>query len=637
MGETTLEILNNYSPIGDILTIGIILVCIFFLRLVVISKSKSYSIFRGMIAMLLVGSICGIIYHLILDRNGVTYPIPLYILRYVYHMLLFGNMFLYILYYLQPLHLTPKERHGITRTATVGLGILSVFGFVEPFLPYGEGMWENGLTRGINMFSVGYMFFTVVLMYVLIRYHNRLVRQMVYGALTLCGLQVIMFSVQGLQNQVSFTSAIYLFPMLMLMYMVHSNPYNMEIGAVGPGSFYTMIRESYRQDRELVIMSLFLPDFETGFKEYPKEFQDTARRFGTEYFGMGTVLFQMSSGRITMTIDTAKAPTWENGINHMLTAFSEQYEVFKLDFQIVITKTDELLSQTNDYISFMEFVESRIPMNDVHFCDEADINEFFKQRHILGQLEEIDGNHDLDDARVQGYRQPVFNITTGRYDTAEALMRLKLDDGMVYPDVFIPLAEQKNYIHTLSLIILHKTCKQIRKMLDMGLEVKRISVNFAVSEVRDPDFCEDVQQIIDMHSIPYDKIAIEITESQNESDFLIIKDRINQLRSRGIKFYLDDFGTGYSNFERIMELPFDIIKFDRSLVIASGGDAKSEMMVSYLAKMFDSLEYSVLYEGVETELDEEMCKKMCAKYLQGYKYSKPIPIEQLDEYFDHTA
>ncbi|HAG70438.1 MAG TPA: EAL domain-containing protein, partial [Lachnospiraceae bacterium] len=99
----------------------------------------------------------------------------------------------------------------------------------------------------------------------------------------------------------------------------------------------------------------------------------------------------------------------------------------------------------------------------------------------------------------------------------------------------------------------------------------------------------------------------------------------------------DDFGTGYSNFDRIIELPFDIIKFDRSLVLASSSDAKSETMVSYLAHMFSDMNYSVLYEGIENEQDEDMCINMCARYLQGYKYSKPIPIAKLTDFFEKKA
>ena len=82
-----------------------------------------------------------------------------------------------------------------------------------------------------------------------------------------------------------------------------------------------------------------------------------------------------------------------------------------------------------------------------------------------------------------------------------------------------------------------------------------------------------------------------------------------------------------------MELPFDIIKFDRSLVMASDTDSKSEMMVGGLANMFADMNYSVLYEGVENEGDEERCINMAASYLQGYKYSRPIPIMDLKNFF----
>lgn len=82
-----------------------------------------------------------------------------------------------------------------------------------------------------------------------------------------------------------------------------------------------------------------------------------------------------------------------------------------------------------------------------------------------------------------------------------------------------------------------------------------------------------------------------------------------------------------------MNLPFDIIKFDRSLVMASDSDERSEKMVGSLAGMFSELNYSVLYEGIETEGDEKRCVNMSATYLQGYKYSRPIPISSLRKFF----
>ena len=261
-----------------------------------------------------------------------------------------------------------------------------------------------------------------------------------------------------------------------------------------------------------------------------------------------------------------------------------------------------------------------------------------RKQQILSQLKDIYEKKDFNDERILVYCQPVYNVMKECYDTAEALMRLRLEEiGMVFPDQFIPLAEEHDYIHEMSRLILNKTCVQKRNLLEAGFQVKRVSVNFSISEMHDEGFCEDVKSIIERVGIPYDKVAFELTETQDEGDFMVLKEKIEELQKNGIKFYLDDFGTGYSNFLRIMELPFDIIKFDRSLVIAAMNSIKSETIVGYLAHMFSDMNYAVLYEGIETDEDEEKCKNMCARYLQGYKYSKPIPIAQLTDYFEKSA
>ncbi len=95
------------------------------------------------------------------------------------------------------------------------------------------------------------------------------------------------------------------------------------------------------------------------------------------------------------------------------------------------------------------------------------------------------------------YCQPVLNVGTGQYDTAEALMRLNLKEmGIVYPNQFIYLAEEHGYIHMLTEIILHKTCDAIHELTDAGYAIKRISVNVSVPELKDESFCDDIIDII---------------------------------------------------------------------------------------------------------------------------------------------
>lgn len=109
---------------------------------------------------------------------------------------------------------------------------------------------------------------------------------------------------------------------------------------------------------------------------------------------------------------------------------------------------------------------------------------------------------------------------------------------------------------------------------------------------------------------------------------------LSKFSKLGIKLYLDDFGTGYSNIEYITKLPIDIIKFDRSLVIASGKDDIYNFMIGSLSNMFDIIGYAILYEGIEDKSDQDRYISMKANYSQGYRYLRPIPIEELPKFIN---
>ena len=284
----------------------------------------------------------------------------------------------------------------------------------------------------------------------------------------------------------------------------------------------------------------------------------------------------------------------------------------------------------NEYAAFIEYVNDDIPDNVTHRVKDSDLKRYKTESYITEQLADIARQGNLDDPRVLVFAQPVYNISTKRYDTAEALTRLRLDKtGLVYPGTFVPIAGENELVHAITKTVLNKACQIVKKYRQEGYSINRISVNVSMIELKNGNFCDDIIKIIEDNDVDPENIAIELTESQNLEDFMIMKDRIETLHEKGIKFYLDDFGTGYSNMERIFELPFDIIKFDRSMVIASGEDKRSEQLVENLAKMFSNFNFSVLFEGVETNEDERRCLSMSADYLQGFKYSQPIPIDEL--------
>lgn len=634
MNEVT-TIYENYTAVGDILVMATVIVFVILLKSAYVNRGREIRLFQGVLVLLFAAAATDIFFYIVVSNPAVYPHILIYILRALKHLLLFSSLFVYVLYMKDPLHINESlDIRYIVLSACV-LIFMAVYDILGSVLKFGFYIEDDNIIHdGVNIFPYVYIFFVSLLLWMLFRYRDKIYKPVLWGIVSSCFVSFLVMLIQGMHNQSSFTIATFLFPTYAVLYYLHANPLDIEMGSAHEVEFENHIAEIFAHKKEILLVSLYMREYDFPGNKLPKELRDKVRDYNTKYFKSGKI-FQISGGRLIFVCDYKEISDYDEVGKWIIKHLEEQHTIYKQDYKTVITKSDKSLSERNDYISFIQYLERRMPENSAKLVTEKDILAYYDHRYIVDELADINEKKDIHDSRVIVFCQPVYNVTTGKFDTAEALMRLKLEKtGMVFPDKFIPIAEAHNYIHMLSMIILAKTCDQIKKLMEDGYYVRRISVNFSMIDIREEHFAFNVKQIIEDAGIEYDKIAIEITESQNESDFMMVRDRIFEMRKNGIIFYLDDFGTGYSNFERIMELPFDIVKFDRSLVIASGSDVKAETMVSYLAHMFTDMNYAVLYEGIENEEDENRCTQMFARYLQGYKYSKPIPIENLTEFFE---
>lgn len=635
MTPTTSFFYENYTPAADVLVIAVCVIFVILIRAAYINRTRSFRYLRHMIYLAVVASVSNIVFHE--TMNNIAY-LPhgiAYAFRILFHLSLYSILWLLFLYIKETVQVSAEKSKLYTTLSVAGFVVLFVLEVTESIFKFGFYIEENHTVHAATPFFIcGYVYFLTLLLIVLLKYREKVFRAILIGILASVGTSFVMMLIQQYLGEASYTVFTFLFPIYALLYLAHSNPYDLEIGAVDERAFTNLMALSYEHGDELYLMSLYMHEYDGKGQHYPEELQKLIRRFVYNFFKSPT-LFLISGGHLILVIHTKDNPDYlENG-QKMIDEFLKVYPGFKIDYKIVFLKNDKRLSEDNDVVNFINYLHFDMEENTVCKPEDKEIEGYLRYKYIVSELVDINNKKDLDDPRVLVYCQPVLNIKTGKYDTAEALMRLDLPKtGLIYPDEFIYIAERFRYIYTLTQIILHKTCLKIKELLEQGYFVQRISVNFSVYDIREPDFCETVEKIIRDSGVPYDKVAIEITETQNERDFENIKKRIDELKESGVRFYLDDFGTGYSNFERIMELPFDIVKFDRSLVIASGSGNKYKSMVSNLAMMFDTGEYSVLYEGVENDEDEKRCIDMNAKYLQGFKYSKPIPIDKLTEYLN---
>ena len=634
----TQTIFDHYTMAGDVAVIAICLIIAILLVTSYISRTRIFGMYLNIISMLAGAAIVNIIYHHLLTIDPLQYRVPIYVLRIMYHAMLFDIFFLFAIYTAEVARLNRSRTRCVTIFSCsmfVGFVLIDIIGVSTGF---GFRIAEDGtVSDRMHLFMIGYVSFLILLIVLMNWVQDFVYIRVMYGFYgTMVVAAVIRFGQLPL-NQTSLTTMTFVFPAIAMLYIIHSNPYNVSLGTLDSSAMKDMIRTMYARKEQFVFIGLNLLDYEEEGRELPEDIRAVIRKYSSNYFRK-SVLFRHGNGHMILIVPLRCNPDYEERIRRIHKSFDQQYEFYQLSYKAVIGRSIDEISRKNEYISLIKSIERDMPENSVRQAGPEDIARFNREEYILHELADICRRHDLDDPRVLAYCQPVYNIHTGRFDTAEALMRLKLEEtGIVFPDQFIHVAENQGYIHMLTEIILHKTCKELHSLIEEGFMITRISVNVSVIELKEEEFCGDINRIIGGNSVPGDKVAIELTESRSEADFEIMKEKIEQLRGQGIKFYLDDFGTGYSNMERIMELPFDIIKFDRSLVIASSSGGRSGKIVENLAQLFRDMDYSVLYEGVEDETDENRCRGMSASYLQGYKYSRPIPIENLRQFLSKAG
>lgn len=629
--------LGLYSPVGDITVMALCIIMGVFIKQAYIgSEKKRFRIIMLILVFILISAMANVGVQMMLKADIVR-PLPIYIMRLTHHVLMISVIYLYIQYLREPLWVTPgtKKQYQIISLITVIIAVTT--DIMATILKVGFYVGKNGEYRStFDVFEIVYTLLMITVVYILIKYKSRLLARVFWGVMGSIIIANALLCIQMINRQVSYTTLCFFLPVVGIIFMFHSNPFNIDTGAVSSSFFTKEIEGNIEKGNEMLIMCCSMTDFERSISLSP-ELKSEFYKFFRINVKKG-VLYSFPNERYVLTIVKKRQIDYEKLVEKMLSDFLESHSKFKIDYKIVIMETSKSILNVDDYYQLIEYSEMKMQQNTICRITDKDIKEYYDKNYILSQLVDIAAKKDLSDPRVLVYCQPVYNINTGKYDTAEALMRLKLEKtGMVFPDQFIPLAEQFNLIHNLSMIILNKTCYAVRGFIEEGYYVKRVSVNFSAIDIRYDTFCDEVKNIIDQNGLEYDKIAVEITESRSEADFNLMKQRVIQLQDLGIKFYLDDFGTGYSNFERIMEIPFDIIKFDRSMLMESHRSSSSQYMVKTFANMFNDLRYAVLFEGVENDSDEDRCIMMKAQYLQGYKYSKPIPIEELRKFLSLTV
>lgn len=236
------------------------------------------------------------------------------------------------------------------------------------------------------------------------------------------------------------------------------------------------------------------------------------------------------------------------------------------------------------------------------------------------------------------YLQPQYDALTGELVGAESLCRwLKPDGSMVSPGVFIPIFEKNGYIKDLDKYVWESAFKLVKSWEERGIKFVPISVNVSRVSMVDGHIIRTIKELSEKYPIDKNNIHFEITESAYMNNQSAISDITQKIRDLGYIIAMDDFGSGYSSLNSLKDIPFDILKLDMGF-LRSDKDKKNEKkggdIIGHMIDMAHTLELVTVAEGVETKEQVDMLSNMGCDIIQGYYYSKPVPLGEYEKMLD---
>ncbi len=238
----------------------------------------------------------------------------------------------------------------------------------------------------------------------------------------------------------------------------------------------------------------------------------------------------------------------------------------------------------------------------------------------------------VEAGRLQLVYQPLYDVGSGRLVGTEALLRWSEPDlGEIAPEHFIALAEEAGLMEQLGEWVLTEACRQAMAWQAAGLPPLRMAVNVSPRQLQVPAFGRRVRQVLASSGLPPERLDLELTEASLLALNEAALEMLNALRSQGVSVTVDDFATGTSVLGRLIDLPVDRLKIDRSFVHDLPADAAEAHMIQIIVAMARAMRLQVTAEGVETDAQLRVIQRERCDLAQGYILSRPVPPERIPE------
>ena len=296
-----------------------------------------------------------------------------------------------------------------------------------------------------------------------------------------------------------------------------------------------------------------------------------------------------------------------------------------LNATVIVADVPEQISKTSE---LFYMIDSSVSEKESRSIMKGDDLSFIMRRQAI----EDAISRGFAENSYEVYYQPTYHIN-GKLHGAEALIRMHDKElGNLYPDEFIPIAEESGLIDDIDEFVLEEVCRFLKSGIPQQYGIDNINVNLSVLQCMRPGFVDRINEIVGRYGVDRRRINFEITESIGADDYGTLSNVIHSLKKGGFLFSMDDYGTGYSNVSAIFSLNFDVVKIDKSLLWGAEKSTLGMVILENTIRMIQQMNKKILVEGVETESQLQLLRKLKVTYLQGYYFSKPIPKDAFIEF-----
>lgn len=243
-------------------------------------------------------------------------------------------------------------------------------------------------------------------------------------------------------------------------------------------------------------------------------------------------------------------------------------------------------------------------------------------------------HHAIKEQQFILFYQPRIETSTGRIMGVESLIRWNHPEkGLVSPGYFIEVAEETGLIGEIGKWVIEEACRQLKSWHDNGLSGLTVAVNLSANQFRSDDVIQQVQNAIEASGIDPTFLELEITETTLMDDVDKGIEILRKFNDMGVQLSVDDFGTGYSSLNYLKWFPIDALKIDQTFVRDINQVKENAAIVTAVTFLAHSLNLKVIAEGVETEDELVVLRELKCDEIQGYFYSKPLPVDEFEKFY----